>query len=1012
MRPIALRFNGINSYSVEQNVNFELLTKHQVFGIVGKTGSGKTTILDCIILALYGKVPRDDSSNPKNFVNTDVTECFVEFKFSAINNKILKTYIVTRAFKLGKDNQLKLSKCNLVEIVQEQETVICSDKVKELNQVIEDVVGLKYEYFTKAVILPQGKFSEFLTLKNKDKGEMLEQIFSLEKYGDTLSFKFNSEKSKTKNRIETINSNIEAIGVNDNVAELEKNIKDQKELKEKSSAEHKKLIEHLVKDREILKLLNDLDENKEFEKKILNEKESIELLEKNIDKYINANKLYEKIEGNNKLKNEVDVLKETEKKLIIDIKNNSEEIEVFGKKEQEFNKNKAENFEKIIADLSKVEQLQAEKKTIADDEKEIEITRNKYVVEKNKEKTLLNEETILKENFVKLEEKEIELQKKLKENTVSFDKMEVINVGVNLENEIVNIEPKILKINQLVQKNEADEKDLLEKLQKQNEKFEKISRVVKEQLENKKNYFSTMLKKELKVGDICPVCNEEIKSLSHIDGDIKGFDESVDEELKTLELEIHKLKASLEIVQAEKNKNSLELKSENENRQTLIEKLEKLKAENNIENFKNEKKSIEEKSKLLEKISEEIKSIIHEKKINSELREEKNKTLNEVIKAITSYGEQGKSLKAKIDIVNRKIDEFTNGKNLEEIATELGKNKDYFVSTENNLRLEKENLEKTKNKLVIDKNSAELNIKNSTELIKNNSENIRNDIEKFGFVDESDVKAYFVNEDEIEKYKKKIQEFKDHELLVKNNISKISIELSMLESEFETIDRNEFRDNLGKKDNELLELTKQIEEIAKTITSEETKLEITKKNLEKVSELKSELKELTKKSDNLNEIVDLLKGRRFVQFIAKRYLDNICRTASIKLYEMSGKKYSLEADEVDFVVVDHNRGNIKRQIKSISGGELFMVSLCLSLSLSTYISKQNSGSIDMFFLDEGFGSLDDETLENVVDILFKASSTDLKIGLITHVTKLQENLPSKLYVREDIEKQSSMITLQ
>ncbi len=126
---------------------------------------------------------------------------------------------------------------------------------------------------------------------------------------------------------------------------------------------------------------------------------------------------------------------------------------------------------------------------------------------------------------------------------------------------------------------------------------------------------------------------------------------------------------------------------------------------------------------------------------------------------------------------------------------------------------------------------------------------------------------------------------------------------------------------------------------------------------------------------------------------------------------MSSGKYSLVQDETDFLILDHYRGNIRRQIKSISGGEQFMVSLCLSLSLSTYISRKNSGNMNMFFLDEGFGSLDDETLDNVVDILFKASNDELSIGIITHVTKLQENLPKKVLITQDEKTLSSIISV-
>ncbi len=1012
MRPIELRFNGINSYSVEQKVNFELLTKHQVFGIVGKTGSGKTTILDCIILALYGKVPRDDSATPKNFINSEVNECFVEFKFSGISNKILKTYIVTRAYKLSKDGQLKIHKCNLVEILDGNETVICSDKVKELNQIVEDIVGLKYEYFTKAVILPQGKFSEFLTLKNKDKGEMLEQIFSLEKYGDALSFKFNREKNETANKIKTINSNIEAIGVFDNVDELEKTVKESKEKKEKVSSDIKKINDELIIDSEILKLLNQLEVNKDKEKSLLMESESIEQLGKDIEKYKSANAIEKNIANKDKLNRELSELLKEEKIILEGQNDNEEKIKVFEKESLVFATEKEERYEKLVSEIALAQNLVNEQKTIADDEKNIVETRQKYKAKKEEENRLIDEEKTLKERLIVIEEKEKQGLSVQKENTISFDKIEVLNKGVNLETELSNILKNIEKIKTDIEKSQKSEKKTLEELESENKALETLKNVKEKQSENKKLYYSSLLKKELKVGDICPVCNEEISSLTHIDSINKEFDDSIDEEIKKIEMTIYGLNKNISLVKEELVKKKEELDIEIAKSEQASNDIQKLKVDNSIENFLEEKKHIEVKSKLLEKAQNELIQLSDEKKNISEKKEANGKATNEVAKEIASLIEQGNNLKNKIDIVKDKINKFTYGKRLEEVVEALSKERDYFVNKEKEFKEKREVLENRRNKFVLDKTSNELNIKNTKNQLVSVEENIKDDIDRFGFVDEVDVKQYCVSIEEIEKYTNKIKAFNDSLLVTKNNILKLTEELTMLKQDFVSIELESFRQTVNEKTIIYENMIKELAEIDRNIATNETKLEIVKKDLEKIKVLKKELKELISKLDYLEEITKLLSGRKFVQFIAKRYLDNICRSASIKLYEMSGRKYSLEADETDFVVVDHNRGNIKRQIKSISGGELFMVSLCLSLALSTYISKQNSGSIDMFFLDEGFGSLDDETLENVVDILFKASSSDLKIGLITHVTKLQENLPSKLYVREDIEKQSSIISMQ
>ena len=88
MKPIKIKIKGINSYVSEQEINFEKLAKSNVFGIFGETGSGKTTILDSIILALYGVSDRDTL---QNIINVNTKDAYVEFIFDMENNTGIKT---------------------------------------------------------------------------------------------------------------------------------------------------------------------------------------------------------------------------------------------------------------------------------------------------------------------------------------------------------------------------------------------------------------------------------------------------------------------------------------------------------------------------------------------------------------------------------------------------------------------------------------------------------------------------------------------------------------------------------------------------------------------------------------------------------------------------------------------------------------------------------------------------------------------------------------------------------
>lgn len=192
MKPLKLKVKGLNSFIEEQVIDFEKLTQKGLFGIFGPTGSGKSTILDGITLALYGEMARKSS----NYINTNVDTMEISFEFQ-ISSAQVKKYRVNRVFKRDKSGSIHTKLARIVDITEGQE-IILEEQVRQVNNKCQEIIGLNIDDFTRTVVLPQGKFSEFLKLQGKERRDMLERLFNLEKYGDKLSQKLFNEINKYK----------------------------------------------------------------------------------------------------------------------------------------------------------------------------------------------------------------------------------------------------------------------------------------------------------------------------------------------------------------------------------------------------------------------------------------------------------------------------------------------------------------------------------------------------------------------------------------------------------------------------------------------------------------------------------------------------------------------------------------------------------------------------------------------------------------------------------------------
>ena len=219
MKILNLKFKNINSLAGEWEIDFTKseFTDNGIFAITGKTGAGKSSILDAISLALYGRTPRVDITGQSNDVMTRNTgDCYSEIMFE-VEGKIW-----TSSWKQERARKKAGGKLQQVErVIADENKNIVADKISikgakknedemTVNEKIEKIIGLNFEQFTKVILLAQGSFAAFLQADKNDKGELLEQITGTEIYGE-ISRKVYERNKNEKEKLDKILVEIGAI---------------------------------------------------------------------------------------------------------------------------------------------------------------------------------------------------------------------------------------------------------------------------------------------------------------------------------------------------------------------------------------------------------------------------------------------------------------------------------------------------------------------------------------------------------------------------------------------------------------------------------------------------------------------------------------------------------------------------------------------------------------------------------------------------------------------------------
>ncbi|MEK5491576.1 SMC family ATPase [Paenibacillus sp. FSL R7-0297] len=210
MKPILLKLSGLQSYREQQEIDFTSLTETGLFGIFGPTGSGKSSLLDAITLAMYGKVERAVNGT-QGIMNHSEDQLSVAFTFELTSSSGVRRYRVERKFKRTGEQSVSNTISRFIE-VKDDGYVVMADKLADVTRCVEEHIGLKMDDFTRAVVLPQGKFAEFLSLRGVDRRQMLQRLFHLEQYGDGLALKLSRRVKENEAALRALEAEQQGLG--------------------------------------------------------------------------------------------------------------------------------------------------------------------------------------------------------------------------------------------------------------------------------------------------------------------------------------------------------------------------------------------------------------------------------------------------------------------------------------------------------------------------------------------------------------------------------------------------------------------------------------------------------------------------------------------------------------------------------------------------------------------------------------------------------------------------------
>jgi DNA repair protein SbcC/Rad50 len=1020
MIPIRLTLQGIYSYQDRQTIDFTRLTEANIFGIFGTVGSGKSTILEAITFALYGNTDRLNQRDDRNYnmMNLKSNELFIEFDF-----KTGRSDSEYRATVKGRRNSKKFSDVKTLDRAA-YKWVNNEWQPVETEQ-LETVIGLSYENFKRTVIIPQGRFQEFLQLGNTDRTRMMKELFNLDKY--ELYYKVVSLEGRTNQQLQNLEGQLQQLG------EIHP---EQIQAIEVALGELIKTIGTLTTERTRQQNLEEaLRKLKELTAKIVESEQTVFRLKTQEPEFAGLEKTIQEYEYCLlNFRSELDVAKELSAK-ISELENSLHSDDTLQKSIKEQLSELIPRFETLKKSYENREELRQQAEELN------KIKQINQLAEKNLalNKRIQDGDTVYAETLQKIntlteaQEQVAASIKVLKEGLPDMIRLSdakswfttqaaLLASGKEIGEELLAVKKGLQQIeDQRIQLLENDCFSRLERpcaFQEMETALEQQKTELRASIHNVDDtlrHLSVQSKLEeyaanLEEGLPCPLCG----ALSHpepLDGrhvseelaQMLQHKKNLEAEVKAVELLEKQLAGLLTTLRLKQEQQAKVLQKQQDHTVSMTNHQQ-------LSHWKEypEEKTVTEAFATAVRLQQQLKA--------KELEQEtvsKNLVLENQNKE--KFGKGLEDLRRQKTAGETEITTLSNQIKLLRLADYEGKPDDVLThDIEALLRTYREveetyqSVNQTINELQkqadtlagsIQANSKTLELERQSQKSVHAKLQLKLDQSKYASLPE--VEQILTQSIQLDKEKQRVTDFRQMLEVAEKQLLALRLELG---------DRHYSEDEYRQLFDSLRELTEKISLSNQEQGKLEEELRMAKANLDAQKTLLEKTNSLQLRAEEIKTLKQLFKGSGFVNYVSSVYLQELCHAATERFYKLTNQRLSLEiTDDNNFQVRDFINGGKVRNVKTLSGGQTFQAALSLALALADNIQQITESKQNFFFLDEGFGSLDKESLDIVFDTLKSLRKENRIVGVISHVEEMQQEIDTHLRIVNEEERGSRIV---